>query len=93
MSDRIYTLYWIETAFPLAQAAEVMAGEQSSGTFVEHLRVELAIVFQEKKGAVFSDGALKAIDAALPVLFRPDWKRVFDPTAIHESVHQITRTE
>ena len=35
MSDRIHALYWIETAFPLAQAAEVMAGEQSSGTFVE----------------------------------------------------------
>jgi len=35
VSDRIYALYWIETAFPLAQAAEVMAGEQSSGTFVE----------------------------------------------------------
>src|SRR5215470_17535219 len=26
--------YWIETAFPLDYAAEVMAGEQSSGTFV-----------------------------------------------------------
>ena len=35
MSDRIHALYWIETAFPLAQAAEVIAGEQSSGTFVE----------------------------------------------------------
>ena len=35
MSDRIHALYWIETAFPLAQAADVMAGEQSSGTFVE----------------------------------------------------------
>ena len=35
MSDRIHALYWIETAFPLEQAAEVMAGEQSSGTFVE----------------------------------------------------------
>ena len=26
--------YWIETAFPLEYAAQVMAGEQSSGTFV-----------------------------------------------------------
>lgn len=31
---RIYALYWIETAFPVEQAAEIMAGEQSSGTFV-----------------------------------------------------------
>ena len=34
MSNRIYAQYWIETAFPLEQAAEVLAGEQSSGTFV-----------------------------------------------------------
>src|SRR5260370_19678911 len=34
MSDRIYASYWIETAFPLEQAAAIMAGEQSTGTFV-----------------------------------------------------------
>ncbi len=34
MSERIYARYWIETAFPLEQAAEIMAGEQSTGTFV-----------------------------------------------------------
>ena len=34
MSDRIHASYWIETAFPLQQAAEIMAGEQSTGTFV-----------------------------------------------------------
>jgi ribulose-bisphosphate carboxylase large chain len=34
MSDRIHARYWIETAFPVQQAAEIMAGEQSTGTFV-----------------------------------------------------------
>ncbi|MBC9032002.1 ribulose-bisphosphate carboxylase large subunit family protein [Sphingomonas sp. JC676] len=34
MADRVTATYWIETAFPLAQAAETMAGEQSTGTFV-----------------------------------------------------------
>jgi ribulose-bisphosphate carboxylase large chain len=34
MPDRIYARYWIETAFPLAQAADTMAGEQSTGTFL-----------------------------------------------------------
>jgi ribulose-bisphosphate carboxylase large chain len=34
MTERVYATYWIETAFPLAQAAETMAGEQSTGTFV-----------------------------------------------------------
>jgi len=32
--DRFYATYWIETAYPLAQAAEMMAGEQSTGTFL-----------------------------------------------------------
>jgi ribulose-bisphosphate carboxylase large chain len=32
--SRIFARYWIESAFPLEQAAEVLAGEQSSGTFV-----------------------------------------------------------
>lgn len=32
--NRIAARYWIETAYPLEQAAEVLAGEQSSGTFV-----------------------------------------------------------
>jgi ribulose-bisphosphate carboxylase large chain len=34
MTDRISATYWIETAFPLEQAAGIMAGEQSTGTFV-----------------------------------------------------------
>ena len=32
--DRVTATYEIETAFPLSQAAETMAGEQSTGTFV-----------------------------------------------------------
>lgn len=31
---RVYARYWIETAFPLEDAAEALAGEQSSGTFL-----------------------------------------------------------
>lgn len=58
-----------------------------------HMKVELAIVFQEKEGAVFSDGALKAIERARDVIFRPDWKRVFEPESIAESVDHITRIE
>ena len=32
--ERIEARYWIETAYPLADAAATMAGEQSTGTFV-----------------------------------------------------------
>ena len=34
MTERIQARYWIETAFPLEEAAAIMAGEQSTGTFV-----------------------------------------------------------
>ncbi len=34
MTDRIHARYWIETAYPLDDAAAIMAGEQSTGTFV-----------------------------------------------------------
>jgi ribulose-bisphosphate carboxylase large chain len=34
MTDRIRATYWIETAFPLEDAAATMAGEQSTGTFL-----------------------------------------------------------
>ncbi|MEM1135610.1 MAG: RuBisCO large subunit C-terminal-like domain-containing protein [Bacteroidota bacterium] len=33
--DKIQAKYFIETAFPVEQAVEIMAGEQSSGTFVK----------------------------------------------------------
>lgn len=33
-TDRILASYWIETAYPLQEAADTMAGEQSTGTFV-----------------------------------------------------------
>jgi hypothetical protein len=57
-----------------------------------HLKVELGIVFQLFPGATFSDGALKAIEEAKKSIFRSDWKRVFDPHAIHESIVRITKT-
>src|SRR5438270_3860056 len=55
-----------------------------------HLKVELGIVFQLFEGATFSDGALKAIAQAKQSLFRADWKSVFEPDAIAESIRQIT---
>lgn len=53
-----------------------------------HVSIELAIVFGEL-GSPFSDGALKAIETAKPILFREDWKRVFDNDMISASVDKI----
>ena len=57
-----------------------------------HLNVEIAIVFQQLANGTFSDGAKLAIEKAKPELFRPDWKRVFEPEAIRRSVLEITKS-
>jgi len=43
-----------------------------------HINVQLAILFGEVN-AQFSDGAKKAMERARSQLFRPDWKKVFEP--------------
>jgi len=55
-----------------------------------HLKVELGIIFRLFPGATFSDGALKVIDDAKEVLFKPDWKRVFEEREWMESIRRIT---
>jgi len=57
-----------------------------------HLKVELGIVFQLFPGATFSDGALKAIEQARRVLFKSDWKQVFEDESIRASIADITGT-
>jgi len=54
-----------------------------------HLTIELAIVFGEIK-APFSDAAKKAIDQAKSVIFKDDWKRIFEPESIAKSLQNIT---
>jgi hypothetical protein len=56
-----------------------------------HLNVEIAIVFQELENGTFSDGAKLAIEKAKGELFKPDWKRVFEPEALRRSVLDITQ--
>jgi hypothetical protein len=55
-----------------------------------HLKVELGIVFKLFEGATFSDGALKAIEEAKPVLFQPGWKKVFERDEWMKSIRDIT---
>jgi len=56
---------------------------------VGHINIELAILFNETDWQ-FSAGAQKAIEEARKVIFRPDWKRVFEAESIRESVLRIT---
>ncbi len=65
--------------------------EQAAHDFMlGHLNIELAIAFGIFPGGQFSDGALKAIETAKPVIFRDGWlDRVFDPDAVLTSVKDI----
>jgi hypothetical protein len=62
--------------------------EAARAFILGHVNVELAIVFGEI-GSPFSDGALKAIETAKGILFKDDWKRVFDKDVIAASVDEI----
>jgi D-apionate oxidoisomerase len=54
-----------------------------------HMNVLGAVIFGEVEG-VFSDACNKAIEFGKPTLMRPDWKRVFEPGEIADSIRRIT---
>jgi hypothetical protein len=56
-----------------------------------HLNLELAIAFREMPDGRFSDGCLKSIDNGKEMVFRSDWKRVFDPSEVARSIEEITK--
>ena len=78
----------------LSEAVKLGVPEQAARDFVMgHLGVEIAIVFQELPNGTFSDGAKRAIEKAKSQLFRPDWKKVFEPEAIRQSILDITQPQ
>jgi hypothetical protein len=66
--------------------------EAARAFILGHMNIEMALLFNEIEG-VFSDGAIKAIDSAKPILFQPDWKRVFDEEEIRKSVEDIVKID
>ena len=54
-----------------------------------HINVLASVIFGEREGA-FSDACNKAIEFGKPVLMRDDWKRIFEPKEIAESIRRIT---
>lgn len=73
------------------EAIRLGVPEQAARDFLfGHLRIELAILFDEA-GFPFSDGALLAIEQAKEKIFRSDWKQVMAIDNIKQSVKNITR--
>lgn len=54
-----------------------------------HLRIQIAVLFKEVNGS-FSDAAYKISKRAKPILFKENWKRIFEMDDIKEQVKDIT---
>ncbi len=64
--------------------------EAATDFLLGHLTIELAIAFDIFPQGRFSDGALRAIEAAKPLIFREGWlDDIFDPAAVKRSVQAI----
>ena len=72
----------IEKGVPAEAAREFLLG---------HLNIQLAVIYGQIPGAVFSDAANKAIERGKPLLINQDWKKVFEPDNIMEQILDITR--
>jgi D-apionate oxidoisomerase len=55
-----------------------------------HLRIQMAVLFNELPGAVFSDAANKALQRGLKEFIKEDWKKVFDPDNVKDQIASIT---
>lgn len=55
-----------------------------------HLRIQLAVLFDEIPGAVFSDAANKALERGLRECFREDWRKIFDAENVRAQIDAIT---
>lgn len=55
-----------------------------------HLRIQLAVLFNELPGAVFSDAANKALQRGLKEFIKEDWRKVFEPENVYDQIASIT---
>ncbi len=69
--------------------ARGVSEEAARDFLLGHMNILSAVTFDEIEG-VFSDACNKAIEFAKPQIFRDDWKRVFEPEEIAESIRRIT---
>jgi len=71
----------VQRGVPAEAAREFLLG---------HLNIQLAVIFQEIPGAVFSDAANKALERGRKILFKDNWKQIFESDNVLEQVNDIT---
>jgi ketol-acid reductoisomerase len=68
---------------------ELGVPERAAREFVlGHLRIQMAVLFKEVNGS-FSDAAYKISKRAKPILFKENWKKIFEMDDIREQVKDI----
>ncbi|MFN8255558.1 MAG: phosphogluconate dehydrogenase C-terminal domain-containing protein [Bacteroidales bacterium] len=55
-----------------------------------HLRIQMAVLFKELPGAVFSDAANKALQRGLKEFIKDDWRKIFEPENVKQQILAIT---
>ncbi len=58
--------------------------------FLGHINIELAVVFGQLPGGQFSDAALKAIKLGEDLIFKENWKDIFEKDSVAEQIKAIT---
>lgn len=71
----------IKRGVPAEAAREFLLG---------HINIQLAVLFRELPNAVFSDAANKALQRGRSILFKEDWKKIFEPDNVLQQVMDIT---
>lgn len=71
----------IKRGVPAEAAREFLMG---------HINIQLAVLFKELPNAVFSDAANKALERGRKVLFKEDWKQIFETDNVLQQVIDIT---
>ncbi len=71
----------IKRGVPAEAAREFLLG---------HINIQLAVLFKELPNAVFSDAANKALARGRSILFKEDWKKIFEPDNVLQQVMDIT---
>lgn len=64
--------------------------EAARAFLLGHINIQLAVLFKELPDAVFSDAANKALKRGRSLLFKDDWKQIFEPENVLQQVKDIT---
>lgn len=58
--------------------------------FLGHINIELALLFGQLPGGQFSDAAIKAIELGKPMVFKENWKDIFEWENVMQQIKAIT---